>query len=1127
MQHIQHDPINRSVILLVPKQATFTYERAIAMDPRLGGTIHVRVLSPDNLAELALVETGSPHSARLDSTGRSLILGHLLRTYSAQLPYFQNSAHTPGLAGEIDSSFSEFERAGHDLSTIDQLIFEASESSESDQQAIARKLADLRTLYMLYQNYVTAHGFDPFDRQQKAHQAVENCELLQRSMVVIDDFYDFTAYERSLICSLAKTAQSVLISMLFDPNAPILNNPHLIPDEMGVFHQTELAYRKLYFTLQECGVVVDPPMLMKSFHRFKTANLKKIESAFELSNNPPAIADGSVQLQLAADYSDEVSIAAATIQKLLIDGYRKRDITVLARSIDQYESAIQTIFAEHRIAFFVDKRRLAVHHPLIRAIHAISRIVISQWGNEAVIELLRCGLVGITLAQADLIEDYLKQHNLSREAWTIDQPWNFHKTADEENDRVLSHFSAADVEEINLIRVRLRKILSSMTHPDWVRSEITVQERVNDLFAAITAFGIPTALVQLIERDEAQERLQESAEFELGWTRLIELADQLVDLLGETTISGQQFFGLVQTSLAEMELAITPPTVDQVLVGSIDRTRANEPKAVIFLGMNSDQFPMTITEKAILNDRDRRLLNLKGIEVEPPSRQKLLQEQFLGYLSLTRCSEKLILIRTHRDDEGNEKEPSPFWQYVVETFPDIQIRPSPDEIDKITTPSRLLINLLSHIRSNELETDLQIGMYNWLTGTTTDAIQRLRDSAWLSLSYMNQPVLTEPVKSTIFHSPLYASVSRIESFAACPFQHFVRHGLRLQEPPSRNISAIDLGNLYHNVLEKIVRHTIEKHVDFTSSAEITPEQIHAIAQEAGQELRNQVFLSSAQNRYTLEHLEEVVDRLVRTQQELLRQGTLRPAFAELEYGRSGDLPPLELTTPDGKQIILNGKIDRIDVDYQRCKYAVIDYKLSGQSLDLSSVVHGLMLQLLTYLIVVNASSRKLTGKQLTPIAAFYQKVIRSIESIDDPDAAPEPGDALYMKPARPAGVINLAGRTELDQSLEDSGKSEYYAMGFTKEGKIDSRGTQLVTEEQFEDLMKFVRDKIIALCQDLMNGDISLAPYLIDKTSPCTKCSYHSVCRFDKLINHYRRLDHISRGDALEFIELHVRGEKK
>ncbi|HEX8324194.1 MAG TPA: hypothetical protein VF595_09800, partial [Tepidisphaeraceae bacterium] len=88
VEHVRPDPLSANVIYLVPKQTTFSTQRAVATDPRMGGYTNVRISAPDEVAETALVETGRPAGARLDQTGRSLLIGHLLRESAGDLEHF-------------------------------------------------------------------------------------------------------------------------------------------------------------------------------------------------------------------------------------------------------------------------------------------------------------------------------------------------------------------------------------------------------------------------------------------------------------------------------------------------------------------------------------------------------------------------------------------------------------------------------------------------------------------------------------------------------------------------------------------------------------------------------------------------------------------------------------------------------------------------------------------------------------------------------------------------------------------------------------------------------------------------------------------------------------------------------
>src|SRR5207237_9202791 len=98
-------------------------------------------------------------------------------------------------------------------------------------------------------------------------------------------------------------------------------------------------------------------------------------------------------------------------------------------------------------------------------------------------------------------------------------------------------------------------------------------------------------------------------------------------------------------------------------------------------------------------------------------------------------------------------------------------------------------------------------LYQWLATheCCDDAIDVMRFRAWKALQYSNTAQLSPDIANQLFASPLKASVSRIETFATCPFKHFARYGLRLQQREDDDVTVIDLGNVYHEILEKLVR----------------------------------------------------------------------------------------------------------------------------------------------------------------------------------------------------------------------------------------------------------------------------------------------------------------------------------
>jgi len=826
-------------------------------------------------------------------------------------------------------------------------------------------------------------------------------------------------------------------------------------------------------------------------------------------------AEGAVRLKVAVDARDELHAAAREVQQLLREGFRLRDIAVLARSIDDYSQSIDAIFAEHNLPFFIDRRRPAQHHPLVKTILAMLQVLQSRWSHESVFELLKAGLTRMDDSTIDLLQAYVTEHRLLASCWRDAREWNFARSEFDDVEHQ-SLFTPAEVHAANEGRTTLVQSIGDMGRGAWMDEPHTLAQRMADLFAALERMQVRRLMVERITHFDTHGQIEHREEDQQIWAEWVDLSERLIELLGPTPITGDAFCEMLQTALADMELAITPPTLDQVLVGSIDRTRTGPIRAAILIGMNECQFPLCERERAVLNDADRQHLLRQGIEIEPPSRQSLLMERFLGYLALTRASERLTLIRVLHDRDGNEQQASPYWDAVAAIFTDVASSKPPEAIERIATAPQAVSHVLTWARHRPRGADSpeSAALYQWLAMEATGEPRWVRDRAWSALRYDNKATLSPEVAARLFASPLEASVSRFESFAACPFQHFARYGLRLQRPTEQEFTALDLGNLYHSVLEKVVEEALQQKLDFVTDHAVTPETIRQIAQDASERLSNQIFLSSARSRFTLEQLEGTVHKLVQAQQYQLGSGDFRPAYTELTFGDRKRVPAVELRTPNGHTVRLRGKIDRVDLAGD--VFSVIDYKLGGKALDYTHVAHGLMLQLLTYLLVLKQHGQSLTRRPLTAAAAFYVKVLRTIGTVEHPSEAPEPGTEPFHAKEKPRGLISGAEIARFDASLTGGGTSKVVSVRIKNDGTYYETGNDAVDPADFDALVNFVERQVVRIADAIIDGSIAVDPYMIGRETACAHCDLRRVCRFDRAINGYRMLPSLSRAEAMQ-----------
>ena len=132
--------------------------------------------------------------------------------------------------------------------------------------------------------------------------------------------------------------------------------------------------------------------------------------------------------------------------------------------------------------------------------------------------------------------------------------------------------------------------------------------------------------------------------------------------------------------------------------------------------------------------------------------------------------------------------------------------------------------------------------------------------------------------------------------------------------------------------------------------------VDAAVDRQSAELRNQILLTSARNRYVGEQARRGLKLFIRALLEQAKHTAFQPVAAEISFGEEGDaIPALEYVLPDGRKISLHGRIDRIDVAKTAAGQDLVrtvDYKTSGKTLELDSVHYGQSLQLLVYLLAV-------------------------------------------------------------------------------------------------------------------------------------------------------------------------------
>jgi RecB family exonuclease len=203
-------------------------------------------------------------------------------------------------------------------------------------------------------------------------------------------------------------------------------------------------------------------------------------------------------------------------------------------------------------------------------------------------------------------------------------------------------------------------------------------------------------------------------------------------------------------------------------------------------------------------------------------------------------------------------------------------------------------------------------------------------------------------------------VTDLEMYADCPIRFLLARVLRLEveRAVTGEMNPADRGIIIHEILARFYRERIER-----GEADFGPGDIE---KHTG-DMREVCARVCAEHAGAFEELHPVAmtveRRFIRTQMEAFlareaeyfREEPFRPAHIEVEFGHEAGRfgpahPPLRIEGA-GEEVLVGGRIDRIDIDPGKGtpRFRIIDYKTGGQEVSIGDLQAGIALQIPLYL----------------------------------------------------------------------------------------------------------------------------------------------------------------------------------
>jgi len=1111
----------QQLILLVPEQATYQAERAILADERITGYNRLHVLSFDRLQFLLLGKnTAMP---RLSRIGRQMIIHRILRDDQNKLQLFGAENSWSGLSRQMAQTITELHKYAKTPDDIDQLLSELSKDERHHLTAL--KFADIGLIFREYLKFIESDFIDPDAQLMNACRALSESNLAKGAQLWVDGFAGFTTAEFAILAELLKVVKDSRIALCLDPLNIDLKNPDTEKlDEVGMFNPTERVYCSLFELVKKDKLKVAEPVILEKAVRFSQCReLAHVERNIFGSQAAKMPASENIRIISAPNERAEVQFVGRQIRQLVREkDFRYRDIAVIASDIDRYEHYIRAYFEDYSVPYFIDKRRPLNHHPVVQLVSSALQAVTGGFMYSDIFAYLKADLLPIDSYDIDLLENYCLAFGISARDWQSDDPWRFAGPDDE----------LFDERRINDIRIKasrpLLELRESLCPADGQVKVFGAEEFTRFIFNFLDKLNVKQTIGDWIEQANEERDLATADEHRQFYNQFIDIFDELIEVFAGQAMKAEDYLAILHSAFSQLTLAFIPPALDQVLVGSIERSRHPDLRAVFLIGATQKQFPVPVVSDSILTDEDRVAAESMDFPLAAASSQTLTERQYLAYIALTRPSEFLWLTYPSIDDKGNAAARSQFMGDLESLFDNLSeeaIAGKTIDIENMHSEAELVDILSSKLGRDRFLPEAEDGkIYNELLDAinTDEQLAELGSKVLYALNYDNHALLETNIVNKLFGRRIQSSATRLGTFAACPYQYFARYTLELKERQEFKFEPLDLGAFYHRVLDVLLKRLNEQRKDFATIDDRG--LIELLREEIEKLTKKDSFISNfvgrrSYNEFIINSAGKILEDCVIAIAQMVRAGGFRPKFSEVSFGRAPETRELlgnyELELPDGRVLSLDGKIDRLDfADLGTDKITLVfDYKRRDKTFNWVQFCHGLDMQLLIYMLAVrNAADEGIRNV----VGAFYMPIEIEVKSTTLSDLPNMAGKFVH----KAKGIFNGLYAQKLD--VNASGDSKFYNFYVTKDGEpygsYGNRGA--VKPGDFARLLKFAERKIVALAMEIASGRITVYPYRIGTTVPCSYCRYKPVCRFDWQINDYNFLESVSKSQVLERAEV-------
>jgi ATP-dependent helicase/nuclease subunit B len=1100
----------------------------VSMHP-LGGTMNIDAIGFNRLAYRIFDELGITTGQVLEDFGKSMIIKKILYEQKDNLSVYGGYGDKNGFVDEMKSMMSELFQYDIKRNDIEDIM-----STIDQDNIVYKKLEDIGIIYDEFEKYTGQNYIVAEQLVEMLAECADRSDILKNSYLYFDGFTGFTPVQMKLIQKLMECTKGMVFSFTIDTDNLSMTNIK----EHELFYLTKTTIKALSHMAEEAGVEILEPDLIPSDcqPRFK-GNRELAFLERNLFRYPYKVYEedqNSIHITATDNVRQEAVYVASVIRRLVRDkGCRYRDIAIVTGDLSSSSYIYEKIMGDYDIPVFIDTNTSLKGNPCSETIRSLLSMFADNFSYDSVFRFLKAGMTDISADDIEQLENYaLKRGLRGYSAWSKEVPEYYAKHSLADLEAVRSSF----IDMLDNVKVVFQK--KSAAASEYVRA----------LYDFLVELKIYEKLIDKKQQLYSEGRMDEGDAYGQIFEKTVKLFDKLIELIGDMNMSVEEFYEIVDTGLTDIEIGTVPPTVDRVLIGDITRSRVNHIKVLFLVGANDGIIPKAPKKGKILCDRDRKLLEDKGLVLAPSDKINTYVEQFYIYTIMTKPSDKLFITYRKLDNSLTAVRPSYLISRINNIFPKLAVEEFNPDTEDIDTANAALRYVLKETANEENST----GEENPSGEENSDNQDNSRKLKVIKMvlekcgygkelkavaaghSYVNKvEELDRETIDLLYGAHLNESVSKLETFVRCSFAYYLQYGLGLKEREIYKIDVRNIGTILHEVMEKLfkkVRDTYNN--DWTKlSSEVRTAMVSDIVREAADSNAGDFFNDMSRNSYMLVMLDRMANRSADILHRHIKLGTMRPGMIEKSFDSEADkVDKYVFDVGNNMTMSIRGKIDRVDVEEADgdVYIKVIDYKSSTKDLKIEQILSGEQLQLITYSAMAYELEKAIYHeKNIKPAGLLYYSfddpVVevknQNIEIVND---EPEFTDTIEIENNR-LEAMKLKGFVNISSdaiSRMDRTKNTALPVKLDKDGN-PSKSENLINEKDMLNLMELNRENIENIGKSIAAGHINIEPVRNGSKTGCDYCDFKDICHFDIKYggNTYKKRDNT-------MLEKYMKGEQ-